>query len=288
MKKYKKGIFFIILSAFCFSLMNMFVKLSGDLPSIQKAFFRNLIALIVAAFLLWKSHTPFRCQKKDLGLLFVRSLFGTIGILCNFYAIDHLNLSDASMLNKLSPFFVIIFSYFFLKEKIKPTQALCVFLAFVGSLFIIKPSFQFVEAFPAILGFAGGMAAGAAYTVVRILGLRGEKGGFIVFLFSSFSCLVTLPYILFSYEPMTLLQLSYLLLAGIFASGGQFAITAAYTYAPGREISIYDYTIVIFAGIWSLLLWAEIPDILSVAGYLIIFGSSLIIFLYNRKQEAVH
>ena len=287
MNKYQKGICFIILSAFCFSLMNMFVKLSGDLPSVQKTFFRNLIALMVAAFLLWKSHTPFRCQKKNLGLLFARSLFGTIGILCNFYAIDHLNLADASMLNKLSPFFVIIFSYFFLKEKIKPMQALCVFLAFIGSLFIIKPGFDFAELLPALLGFTGGMAAGAAYTVVRTLGLRGEKSGFIVFFFSSFSCLVTLPFLLFAYEPMTLQQLLYLLLAGVCASGGQFAITAAYTYAPGREISIYDYTIVIFAGIWSFLLWSDVPDLLSIGGYAIIFGSSLIMFLYNKRQKTV-
>lgn len=287
MSKYKKGIFFIVLSAFCFSLMNMFVKLSGDLPSIQKSFFRNLIAMIVAAFLLWKSHSGFRFEKKILGLLLIRSVFGTIGILFNFYAIDHLNLSDASMLNKLSPFFVIIFSYFFLKEKIQPKQALCVFLAFVGSLFIIKPGFQFAELLPSILGFLGGMAAGAAYTVVRMLGLRGEKGAFIVFFFSSFSCLVTLPYILFAYEPMTSQQLIYLLLAGVCASGGQFAITAAYSFAPGREISIYDYTIVIFAGIWSFLLWNEIPDLLSIVGYGIIFAASFIMFQYNKTQKTV-
>lgn len=217
----------------------------------------------------------------------IRSVFGTIGILFNFYAIDHLNLSDASMLNKLSPFFVIIFSYFFLKEKIQPKQALCVFLAFVGSLFIIKPGFQFAELLPSILGFLGGMAAGAAYTVVRMLGLRGEKGAFIVFFFSSFSCLVTLPYILFAYEPMTSQQLIYLLLAGVCASGGQFAITAAYSFAPGREISIYDYTIVIFAGIWSFLLWNEIPDLLSIVGYGIIFAASFIMFQYNKTQKTV-
>lgn len=288
MKNYKKGIYFIILSAFCFSLMNLFVKLSGNLPAIQKAFFRNLIALLVAAFLLWKSHTPFHYQKGNLKLLLARSLFGTIGILCNFYAIDHLNLSDASMLNKLSPFFVIIFSYFFLQEKIKPTQVLCVFLAFIGSLFIIKPSFYFAEIMPSLLGFAGGMAAGAAYTVVRILGLSGEKSTFIVFFFSSFSCLVTLPYIVFSYTPMTMQQLFFLLLAGLCASGGQFAITTAYTYAPGREISIYDYTIVIFAGIWSFIFWSETPDLLSIIGYAIVFIASLIMFFHNKTSKAVH
>ena len=76
---------------------------------------------------------------KNLPELLLRSIFGTMGILCNFYAIDHLVLSDASMLNKLSPFFAVICSYFVLKEKVKPFQALAVIVAFIGALFIIKP-----------------------------------------------------------------------------------------------------------------------------------------------------
>ena len=281
MSKKQKGILFIILSALCFSLMNMFVKLSGDLPSIQKSFFRNSVAVVAAAGLLVKSHTPFRWQKGNLGLLVVRASFGTLGILCNFYAISHMNLADASMLNKLSPFFVILFSFFFLKEKVTLFQTGAMTAAFVGSMFIIRPGFQFQEALPAVIGFLGGLAAGAAYTAVRGLSLRGEKNPFIVFFFSAFSCLVTLPYLLFAYVPMSGLQLLYLLLAGLFASGGQFAITAAYANAPGSDISIYDYTIVIFAGIWSFLLWDEIPGITSIIGYIIIFGASLAMYLYK-------
>ena len=48
MSKKTKGILFIILSAFCFALMNLFVRLSGDLPSMQKSFFRNFVAFIFA------------------------------------------------------------------------------------------------------------------------------------------------------------------------------------------------------------------------------------------------
>lgn len=282
--KKQKGILFIIVSAFCFSLMNMFVKLAGDLPSIQKSFFRNLVALFVAAFMLRKSHLPFRWQKGNLGLLVIRAGLGTLGILCNFYAIGQLNLADASMLNKLSPFFVILFSYLFLKEKVTPTQTLCVIAAFLGSLFIIKPGFAFGSAFPAVIGFAGGMCAGAAYTAVRGLSLRGEKGPFIVFFFSAFSCIVTLPVLIFHYTPMSMRQLFFLLMAGVSASGGQFGITAAYANAPASEISIYDYTIVIFAAIWSFFLWNDVPDLFSILGYIIIFGSSLFMFFYNRSH----
>ena len=105
-----------------------------------------------------------------------------------------------------------------------------------------------------------------------------------VFFFSVFSCAAILPVLIFIYEPMSPLQLLYLILAGVCASGGQFAITAAYANAPASEISIYDYSIVIFASIWSFLFWHDIPDALSVIGYLIIFGSSLLMFLYNSKR----
>lgn len=72
------------------------------------------------------------------------------------------------MLNKLSPFFAIIFSYFLLKEKIKPYQLICVIVAFIGALFILRPGFDSVATFPAFIGLIGGMGAGLAYTNVRI------------------------------------------------------------------------------------------------------------------------
>lgn len=72
------------------------------------------------------------------------------------------------MLNKLSPFFAIIFSYFLLKEKIKLYQFACVLTAFVGALFILRPGFDSVATFPAFIGLLGGMGAGLAYTNVRM------------------------------------------------------------------------------------------------------------------------
>ena len=106
-RKYQ-GVVLIILSAFCFGLMNVCVRLSGDLPSIQKSFFRNFIAFLIAAVTVWRQKVWFSGKRENLGYLFLRSICGTIGILCNFYAVDHLVLADASMLNKMSPFSVKI------------------------------------------------------------------------------------------------------------------------------------------------------------------------------------
>lgn len=281
----QKGIVFIILSAFCFALMNAFVRLAGDLPTIEKSFFRNFVALIFAGCVIFSSKKKLHYKKADLPLLMVRSIMGTIGILGNFYALDRLNIADASMLNKLSPFFAIIFSFIFLKEKPKLVQTLGVIIAFIGSLFIIKPTMNLTQVLPALAGFAGGMGAGAAYTAVRSLGGRGVAGPLIVFFFSAFSCLVTLPYIIFAFEPMSIKQLLALLFAGLAASGGQFSITAAYSYAPAKEISIYDYTNIIFSAILGFFMFNQIPDIYSVIGYIIICGVSAAMFFFNKKAS---
>ena len=282
-QKYK-GILCILMAAFCFALMNAFVRLSGDLPSVQKSFFRNLVAVIFAVIVLCKNKESFLPQKGNIKLLILRSICGTIGILCNFYAVDHLVLADASMLNKMSPFFAILFSYLFLSEKINLVQGLGVVVAFIGSLFIIKPTFSNMALIPSIIGLLGGIGAGAAYTVVRKLGQRGEKGPFIVFFFSAFSCLVTLPYLIFNYHDMTLAQFGALLLAGLSAAGGQFAITAAYCYAPAKEISVYDYSQVIFSALLGFILFTQIPDGYSVIGYILICGSAIVMFLYNTGK----
>lgn len=277
------GIICIILSAFCFAFMSVFVRLSGDLPTIQKTFFRNFIALFFALLILKKEHIPFRtAHKNNRPVIFVRALAGTIGMLFNFYAIDHMVLSDASMLNKMSPFFVIIFSFIFLKERLTAFQAITVICAFIGSLFIIKPSFSNVEFFPALIGFLGGMGAGLAYTCVRYLGQHGEKGAYIVAYFSAFSCIFCLPFMIADFHPMSLSQLLCLLGAGAAAAGGQFTITAAYTYAPAREISVYDYSQLIFTTILGYVLFGDVPDRWSFFGYAVIILMAVLVFVYNN------
>lgn len=286
MKEKRKyiGIVYIIISAFFFALMGMFVRLSGDLPSFQKSFFRNLVALVFAGIVLKKEGIRFSGKKENIRYLLMRSAAGTVGILCNFYAVDHMVLSDASMLNKMSPFFAILCSYFVLKERIRLSQALIVAGAFAGSLLIIRPTTAIFHSPAALIGLLGGMGAGVAYTYVRVLGQKGEKGPMVVFVFSAFSCIVTLPYLLFYFHPMSGRQLLYLLLAGLSAAGGQFSITAAYFHAPAKEISVYDYSQIIFSAALGFLVFGQVPDLLSVAGYVVICSMAVVMFLYNRRH----
>lgn len=155
--------------------------------------------------------------------------------------------------------------------------------AFIGAVFVVKPAFnmQFVNA---MIGVIGGLGAGIAYTFVRKLGKKGERGPMIVMVFSAFSCLCTLPFLIAEFQPMKTEQLLCLLMAGVSAAGGQIFITKAYTKAPAKEISVFDYTQVLFAALLGFVFFGQIPDWMSLVGYLIIIGSAIFKWNYLRKE----
>ena len=270
------GVLFILGAALCFALMNLFVNLAGDLPVMQKVFFRNLIASVAVFFLLLFQKEKFRIHSKECLLwLFLRSFVGFLGVILNFYAIDTIgSISDASILNKLSPFFAILFSVFLLKEKPRLYEIGFVALAFSGALFVVKPTFT-AASLPALAGVLSGASAGFAYSCVRVLSVKGERGMMTVFFFSAFSTLVALPFFIAFYEPMTPFQLFALLMAGVSATGGQFFITAAYRFAPAKEIAVFDYSQVLFAAVLGFLFLDQLPDLWSLAGYGIIIGAAV-------------
>lgn len=283
MDSYGKGIFFILLSAFFFSMMSVFVKLSGDLPTMQKALFRNLIAAVIAFAALSRTPEKFAVKKDCIPDLIMRSAFGTIGILCNFWAISHLILADANMLNKLAPFFAIIMSVFILKEIPSRFEWFLVILAFIGALFVIKPTAG-IASLPALVGVLGGFGAGTAYTFVRKISQKGERGPVIVMFFSTFSCLVCLPFVLLDFHPMTLQQILILLGAGFSAAGGQLTVTAAYKYAPAKEISVFDYSQILWAALLGFVIFGTIPDYLSVIGYFVILTAALLRWYHSKNS----
>ena len=283
-RQYTLAILFVILDSVGFSLMNFFVKLSGDLPAMQKAFFRNAIALIVSVIVLAGTKEKFRIKRESWPWLILRSIFGSLGIFCNFWALSRLTIADASILNKMSPFFAIIMSIFILHELPGVFEWFCVAAAFAGTLFVVKPTAG-LASIPAAIGLAGGFFAGTAYTFVRLLGRKGERGPVIVMFFSAFSCLAFLPSLLFHYHAMTAAQVLSLLGAGISASLGQLCVTKAYSLAPAKEISVFDYSQVLFAAIWGFLFLGEIPDMFSRIGYVIIIGTALVKWGHSMRTE---
>lgn len=293
-----KAVAAILASAFGFALMAFFVRLcddfGGSISSFQKSFFRNFIALLIAipafrATLRASTHSPSqslnptKSKNRKIPLLLLRSIFGCIGIFCNFYAISHINIADAMTLNKTSPFFAVLFSWLFLREKANRRQILCLIIAFIGALFVIKPGFRAFGTFAAFCGLMGGIGAGIAYTCVHELGRLKVNGSAIVLFFSAFSCLASIPFILWlGFDPMTWAQVLILIGAGCGAAIGQFGITAAYRYAAPREIAAFDYSGIIFTALFGFVFFAQIPDAASIIGFIAITTAA---FLSSRSPR---
>lgn len=282
MSNRNKGIILMLISSLGFSFMALFVKMAGDIPTLQKTFIRNAVSMVIAFGFVVYYKERFFGKRENQKYLLLRSTLGALGVILNFYAIDHLVLADADMLNKMSPFVTIIFAAIFLREYVLRYQITSIVIAFLGTLFIIKPSFD-LDMVPYLAGIASAVFAGGAYTVLRLLGNR-EQFYTVVFYFSTFTTVVLLPYIIFFYEPMTMQQFLYLIAGGFFATIGQFGITIAYKYAPPKEVSIFSYATVVYAGILGFLFFAEIPDLWSIIGYVSIFIASLYMFMKNNRM----
>ena len=276
MSSKSKGILFIVLAALSFALMNTCVRLAGDINTFEKAFFRNFVAALITGVIMLRSRVPAKLNRESRLLVLGRVLLGTLGLVCNFYAVSRINLADANMLNKLSPFFAVIFSALLLKEKMSLRQLLIVLGAFAASLLIIKPTPANLQLVPSLVGALGGVAAGGAYTCLRGATTHGAPRTLVVFCFSVFSTLVMLPLALINFTLPSPLQLLWLLLCGVFGACGQFSITAAYTFAPAREIAVYDYSQIIFSALLGFFIFDQLPDALSFLGYTIIILLALI------------
>lgn len=272
----------MLLSSFSFALMAATVKFAGDIPTVEKVFFRNLVSLAIAFVSVKSLHIPLIGNRRNRKWLVLRSTFGLLGVALYFYSIENINLADSSMLNRISPFFVTIFAALFINEKIRKIQIPALIFVFVGALMIIKPQFD-MSVLPALAGLGGAACAGAAYTVIRYLSGK-EHPAVIVFFFSFFSVVMLIPFLIVSFEMPTPLQFLYLILTGVFAAGGQFTLTYAYKYGKASEVSIYSYFHVVFAGILGFTFWGEVSDMWSILGAVLIVIVSVVLFLSKKKQ----
>jgi drug/metabolite transporter (DMT)-like permease len=300
----RNGILCIVASAFGFALMAFFVRLcddfGGSVSCFQKSFFRNVIALVIALAVFAKRHgspvvhggkcagaqsaipgpsfiihDPSFVTRHSFLHLILRSVFGTVGIFANFYALSRIPIGEAMTLNKTAPFFTVFFSWLFLGEKVSRRQALCLVLAFFGAMLVMKPGFGGGNVLAAAVALTGGLGAGLAYVCVHQLGRMKVDGAFIVLFFSAFSCLASLPFMAADFAPMTWSQVAILLGAGVGAAIGQFGVTAAYRYAEPRSIAAFDYTNVIFTALFGFAFFGQIPDFLSAAGFAVILLAAL-------------
>lgn len=282
MDNHKKGIMLIVASSLFFSMMALFVKYTGDYPVYEKMFFRGIVAILVIGSQMLMKKESFVPGNLKLNML--RSTLGAMGVLMYYFALSRLVLSDAVILNKLSPFFVILFSSMFIGERIKRFQVLSMIVAFAGALLIIKPSFD-SSVLPSIIGLLSAAAAGGAYVAVREL-RKYDRPKVIVFFFSLYTTVLSIPLmVIFGFVMPKATDLIFLILIGVCAMIAQLFMTKAYEAEEASKISIYSYANIVFSIIFSILIFGENPDILSLFGLALVFMGAFNNFYWTRRKS---
>lgn len=273
----------MLFSAFTFSSMQIIVKLLPSVPLMEKVFFRNFISLILAYIIIRKNKLSYFGNKENRKYLFFRYLFGFTGVVLFFYATTQMLAADAAILNKLSPVFIIVIAHFFLKEKINKIKIIVLILSVIGASLVIKPQFNsFV--LPAAAGFISAILSGAAFVFISKIGDK-ESIYTTVFCYSLLSSLSCIPFFFINFIMPNFHELLMLILLGILAALGQIALTSAYNGCEASEVSIYDYSNIIFSSFLGYIFLSEVPDNLSILGGCLIIVASIILYLNIRKQS---
>ena len=173
----KKGLIYALLSALLLSTMNLFVKMLGsNIPSGEIAFFRGLFGTVAVLIVMYIKDIRFSTE--DRGLLVMRGLYGGFGMVCNFIALVHMKMSDATILFQTSGIFVFIFSAFFLKERVPKGAGKWLILIFIAVMVMVNPFSYGGFTWYALVAVLGAALSAAAYTTIRSISKHGKHSDY--------------------------------------------------------------------------------------------------------------
>jgi drug/metabolite transporter (DMT)-like permease len=279
----------MLLSAAAFAAMTAAAKLVGTrLPLFEIVFARALFSVFVTAGLLRRAGVPLLGTRRPLLLL--RGLFGFCGLTCSFYAVIHLPLADATLLQFMHPVFTVALAALVLGERIGRGVWLGVPLALAGVAFVVRPAFLFggdhvaaLDPFAVAVALAGAFFSADAYVTVRHLARTGEHPLAIVFSFPAVAAALSLPLVLGDFVWPRGVEWLWLALTGAAAQLGQVAITRGIQRLPASRATAYSYTQVVFAAALGALLFGETPDASRVAGAALVVAGA---WLAGRGEAA--
>jgi drug/metabolite transporter (DMT)-like permease len=265
---------FALLSSASFAVMAACVRLASlGLPQTEVVFLRNFIALLILLPLL--SHKQVSLRTNHFYLHLLRAGSGLAAMYLYFYALEHLHLAEALLLNYTSPIFIVLFAVIWLKEKWTPPRRWALGVSVIGLGLLFHPSTDVVS-LPGLLGLGSGALAGLALTVVKRLSDSDDPVSIVIWfaLIASIMSALPLPW---SFVLPHGMQWVWLLAVGLFGSLGQLGMAWAYERAPVTQVSPLGYTGLLFAGLIGFVLWHELPDMLELAGMLCIVIAGIIV-----------
>lgn len=269
----RRGAAFMVASALLFSAMGALVRqLSASLPNEMVVFARSAIGLLALLPWLLRNGVP-RLATSHLKWHLTRGLAGLGAMYCYFFALAHMPMAEATLLNYSTPLFIPLIGLMWLHERTAPRVWFGIALGLLGVLFILKPGVGLFSSV-AMIGLLAGILAAFAMVSIRRL-TRTESTTRIVFYFSLISTLVSAVPLLWAWRtPPAILWLP-LLVLGIVATAAQLLLTRAYAHAPAAEVGPFAYATVVFAAIIGWTIWGEVPDRWSLLGAVCVVAAGI-------------
>jgi drug/metabolite transporter (DMT)-like permease len=279
------GLRFMVLSAFFFSVMSLLVKLAGQrLPSQEIVLVRSLIMAALSYAALRRGHIPVLGSRRRL--LVLRGVLGFGALSCFYYALVHLPLADATVIQYTNPAFTAVFAVAVLSERMRRREVLCLLLSLGGVMLVARPSFVFggMPSLPptaAAIGLLGAMLSAAAYVVVRMLG--SEHHLVVIFYFAVVSSIAALPgTVLHALVPT---PAEMLLLAGVGVSThlGQVYMTRGLHLERAGRATAAALIQIVFAGVLGVIFFRDMPDGPGLVGAVLVMAGVMLLGRTRRQ-----
>jgi len=257
-----------------FSAMSVFAKLASErLPTMELVLARVVVTLVMSWWVIRRLGIhPWGNNKK---LLLVRGFAGFMGLSCYFYAIAHLPLADATVIQFCNPMLAALIAVFALKERLRTVDLVATVCSMAGVFLVAQPTFLFARGTPldqvaVSVGVVGAIFSAIAYVVIRRLGST-EHHMVVVFYFPLVTGPASLP--ILAAEGLVLPQgFEWLLLLGIGVAAqlGQIQITKGFKLETAGRASSVTYLQIVLAYAWGVLLFGEFPNAISIIGALLV------------------
>jgi S-adenosylmethionine uptake transporter len=273
----------MVLASFLFATMGVCVKLaSSNFNAFELVLYRGLVGMVFMALIVQARGSGLRTRFP--GMQAWRSLVGVISLIAWFYAIAYLPLATAVTLNYMSSIWVAAFliggALLYARGAMQPRQGLLmltVLTGFGGVVMILRPTLEQNQLFAGLIGLMSGLLAALAYIQVTALGRLGEPEERTVFYFALGSALGGGVGVMFTGLSEWDWQAAvWLLPIGVLASIAQWCMTRAYSQGPTLVAANLQYSGIVFAALYSLLLFGDQIPLLGWLGMLVIVVSGVV------------
>lgn len=287
----------MLAAAFLFSVMGACVKLASAHFSIAEiVMYRGLTGVVLLGLLVWQQGASLRTRHFRDHLW--RGVVGVLSLWLWFYGISKLPLATAVTLNYMSPIWMAAFlfcaGWWHAKDHVEWPLVAAILCSFVGVTLVLQPAFEAQQWLGGLTTLGSGMLSAAAYLQVRKLSQLGEPEVRVVFYFSCMNLAAGLAGSAASVNDPTVVLFhaldwksgGLLLLMGTCATLAQLAMTRAYAVGKTLVVANLQYTGIIFASLWGMLLWGDHFDWHVRIGMAVILCSGLAVTYYNTRSTA--